>query len=115
MLNESNFFSDTKRELEDYVQNRILLLKMQVSGKIAGMVAKILLIILMGLIAITFVFFLSIMAGYYFSSITNSLSIGFGIVAGIYCLFAILVYLTRKKMYNFIANIVIQILLKNDE
>jgi len=91
-----NFFSETKEQLEQYVQDRILLLKLQISEKTARMVAVLFTLLMIGLLSFFVILFLSMMAGFYFASVTGSFFAGFGIVAAFYLLMLIVLILSRK-------------------
>jgi hypothetical protein len=115
MADSNQFFSETKKEIESYLENRVLLLKMQVINTSARLVAKLVLGMMLGLLGFCLVFFLSIMAGYFFADLTGSLYIGYGIVVFVYLLFFLLVYWNRKSIGNNISNTIIQILFDKDE
>jgi hypothetical protein len=115
MADSNQFFSETKKEIESYLENRALLLKMQVIDKTARLGAKLVLGMTLGVLGFCLVFFLSIMAGYFFADLTGSLYIGFGIVVFGYFLLILLVYWNRKSIGNSIANTIIQILFDKDE
>ena len=115
MAETNPFFSDAKKELEDYLQNRALLLKMQAADKSAKLVARLTVVILLGLLAFCVLFFLSIMAGYFFARLTGSIEWGFAIVAGVYFLLFFIFFLMRKRITQSITDTIVQILFKNDE
>jgi hypothetical protein len=115
MADSNQFFSETKKELESYLENRVLLLKMQAIDKTARLGAKLVLGMTLGILGFCLVFFLSIMAGYFFADLTGGLYIGFGIVVFVYFLLFLLFYWNRKSIGNSITNSIIQILFEKDE
>ncbi len=115
MNGDNSFFTDTKEEIENYLQNRILLLKMQTAGKLSLLIAKLSLLFILGLLGFCVLFFLSIVGGYYFADITGSLYMGYGIIVFIYLSFFIIVYFRRQKMVSSIRNQIIKVLFENDE
>lgn len=115
MADTNPFFSDAKKELEDYLQNRALLIKMQAADKSSKLIARLTVVILLGLLAFCVLFFLSMMAGYFFARLTGSLEWGFAIVAGGYLLVFLFFFLMKKKITQLITDTIIQILFKNDE
>lgn len=115
MSDEYGFFSDTKKELESYLSNRLLLFKMQAANKFARTIAKIIVVMLLILFFFACLLFLSITAGYFFSTLTGSFTYGFGIVTGVYLIFFLFMLVYRKKMDKSIANLIIKTLLKKDE
>lgn len=115
MSDEYGFFSETKQELENYLSNRLLLFKMQATNKFARISAKLIIVMLLLLCCFIFILFVSVTAGYFFSTITGSFTSGFGIVTGIYLIFFLLMVMFRKKLDKSIANFIIKALLKKDE
>lgn len=110
-----DFFKESKEKLEQYVQDRIWLLKLQISEKTARLVAVLFTLLMIGLLAFFVLLFLSIMAGYYFSALTGSFFIGFGIVAAFYLLLLIILILYREWIRKRIMDKVITIFFaKND-
>lgn len=91
-----DFFKESKAELEQYVQDRIWLLKLQIGEKSARMVAVLFTLLMIGLLAFFVLLFLSIMAGYYFSALTGSFFTGFGMVAAFYLILLITLILFRE-------------------
>ena len=115
-MNDSNpYFSESKKEIESYLENRALLIKMQSINTSSRLIAKLVVGMVLGLLGFCLVFFLSIMAGYFFADLTGSLYIGYGIVVFVYLLFFLLVYWNRKKIGNVVSNSIIQILFHKDE
>ncbi len=115
MTDSNPFFSESKKEIENYLENRALLIKMQAINTSSRLVAKLFVGMVLGLLGFCLVFFLSIMAGYFFAHLTGSLYIGYGIVVFVYLLFFLLVYWNRKKIGNAVSNSIIQILFNKDE
>lgn len=117
-MEETNddFFTESKQELEQYIQDRILLLKLQASEKTARLVALLFSMLIIALLVFFILLFLSTMTGYYFAGITGSLYAGFGIVAAFYVCILILLIITRKRFDKKIINAVIRIFFdKTDE
>ena len=115
MTDSNSFFSETKKEIEHYIENRALLLKMEAINTTSRLIARLVLGMLLGMMAFFLIFFLSIMAGYFFADLTGSLYIGFGIVVVFYLLLFLMVYWNRKKFGNMITDSIIQILFHKDE
>lgn len=111
-----DFFAGSRKELEQYLQDRIWLLKLQAGEKAARLIAVLFSLLLIGLMAFFVVLFLSMMAGYYFSAVTGSFYTGFGILAGFYVLLLILLIIFREWVRKRIMDIVIRIFFaKKDE
>ena len=115
MSDEYGFFTETKKELETYLSNRLLLFKMQAANKFARTIANMIVVMLLLLLLFACLLFLSFTAGYFFSSLTGSYTCGFGMVTGIYLIFFLFMLVYRKKMDKSIANLIIKSLLKKDE
>jgi hypothetical protein len=100
MKQEDSFFADTRQKAQEYVKERIMLFKMELLEKVSKVAAGMLSVMFLVLIVFFIVFFLSIMTGYYFASLTGSLFYGFAIVAGIYILLLIIFLLIKKKVID---------------
>ena len=106
-----DFFSDTKKKLDDYIQQRILLVKLQAVEKASKLAASLMTSLIMCVLVFFIVFFLSMMAGYFFASVTGNEYVGFGIVAGFYLvLFFVLIKLQKKAIQKIFTNKMIRIL-----
>ncbi|MDB5211194.1 MAG: phage holin family protein [Sediminibacterium sp.] len=111
-----NFFTETRKELEQYIQDRLLLLKLQATEKTARLVALLFVVLMISLLGFFVLIFLSVMAGVYFSTTTNNLYTGFGIVAGFYLVLLLVFVFCRKWISKQVINIVIRIFFdKNEE
>ncbi len=110
MDNTEDFFGDTKKKLEDYIQKRLLLFRLQTVEKASRLAAVLITGLVMGVLAFFILLFLSIMAGYFFASVTGSEYAGFGIVAAFYIvLLIVLIKLRKKVLQKFLTNTLIQI------
>jgi uncharacterized membrane protein YdjX (TVP38/TMEM64 family) len=112
---KDDFFTQYRKDIEQYVQDRLLLLKLQASEKTARLVALVFSLLMMGIVVFFILLFLSIMAGYYFADITGSLYTGFGIVASFYLMIGVLLIITRKWFDKKIINAVIRIFFDKTE
>ncbi|NNV57107.1 phage holin family protein [Limnovirga soli] len=117
MSTEEKYFDATRKALEEYVQDRLLLLKMQSAEKTAKIVSLLCTGMLATFLGFFVCLFISIMAGFYFAALTNSTFAGFAIVAGFYLLLLIvLMVFGRKPLKRVISNLVVKIFFdKNDE
>lgn len=112
-MEKNRFFTESRKELEQYLLDRLLLMKLQGTGRLAKLVAVLFTILVMAILTVLVVLFLSIMAGYYFADLTGSLYKGFGLVAGFYVLVLVLLVLARRKYEKRIINMIISIVLDN--
>ena len=115
MTDSNSFFNESKKEIENYLENRALLMKMQVISTSSRLVAKLLLGMVLGLLGFCLIFFLSFMAGYFFADLTGSLYMGYVIVVVFYLLLFLIVYGNKKKIGNSISDSIIQVLFNKDE
>ena len=104
---QEDFFKESKEELRQYLQDRIWLLKLQAGEKGSQIFASMVTMLVIGLFAFFVLLFLSIMAGYYFAELTQSLFTGFSIIAVFYVLVLALLIVNRKKIMAKLADSVI--------
>ncbi len=98
MEHEEKFFSDSGKKIEEYVKDRILLIKIQVAEKISKMAGLIFSGLIIALLGFFVLLFISFMAGYFFAELTHSFYIGFGIIAALYLILLLVVVKLRKKL-----------------
>ncbi|MFD2527458.1 phage holin family protein [Flavihumibacter stibioxidans] len=107
---EPGYFEKTEHLLQQYVNNRITLLKLKGAEKGSRLMSLAVMFVLVLLLVFFVLVFISIMGGYYFAELTGSLFKGFGIITGIYLVLLILVLVFRKRYLEpFVANKVISI------
>lgn len=115
MPDEEQFFTESIKKVEQYVQDRLLLLKLQTAAKVSKLSALLFSGLVIALLSFFILFFLSIMAGYFFAELTHSLYAGFGIVTGFYILLLIIIIALRKNnIEKFVTNTVIKVFFDND-
>ncbi len=113
---QSSFFKETRQHLEQYIKDRVLLLKLQMVEKVSQFTGLLFTGLTLVLLAFFILLFLSIMAGYFFADVTGSLYIGFGIVSVIYTLLFITIIKLRKKVIEkFIVDAVIKIFIEKPD
>ncbi len=95
---EPSFFKESRQQLEQYVQDRVLLLRLQMVEKVSQLIALLFTGLTLALLAFFILLFISIMVGYYFANITGSLYIGFGLVSLFYISIFVLIVTLRKKV-----------------
>ena len=117
---KQSFFAETQDLVEDYVSNRIQLLKLQTAEKSARIVSLLITVLVMALLCFFILLFLSMTFGYFLAQKTGSLFTGFGIVAIIYVLLlGVVLYLRKRVLDKYIADTVVRIFFdttaENDE
>lgn len=115
--NQPTFFTESRQKLEQYIQDRVLLLKLQMVEKVSQLTALLFTGLTLALLTFFILLFLSIMAGYFFAGITGSLYIGFGIVSAVYIgLFVLIIKLRKNVIEKYIVDAVIKIFMdKTDD
>ena len=111
MGDQKNFFEESKDAIKRYLQDRLLLLKLQLTEKIAKLISVMFACLMIAVLIFFIILFLSIMAGFYFASLTGSNFWGFGIVAAFYLILLIIIIILRKKvLQKSIINMIIAIM-----
>lgn len=95
---KKDFFEETYGVFTEYVDDRMLLLKIQAAEKSGKLISAIIKMAVVALFIFFILLFVSIMGGYYFAELTGSMFYGFSIVAGIY-IFLLLVFLLINKQF----------------
>ena len=118
--NKHAYFTSAKDHLESYVQDRLLLIKLQATEKSAKLIGVLTGVLLISILSFFVLFFVSIMAGYFFAEVLNSMYAGFGIVTGIYAILLGILIARKKYLEKFVANTVVKIMFdksdhENDE
>ena len=110
------FFEATRRLVEEYVKERVLLLKLQTAEKTARVVSFVFAACIFGLLSFFILFFLSLMVGYFFARLTGNIYYGFGIVTAIYVLLLVIFYSFRKKwLYKYFSDLVVKQFFENSD
>jgi hypothetical protein len=108
-MEKDGFFVQIKDMVEEYVDDRILLLKLQATEKAAKASATLFLGVMVTFISLVLFMIISFIAGYYLSQAVNSYPGGFGILAAIYILLIfLLVYLHKKYTGKMIIDSIIK-------
>lgn len=104
------FFEESKQQITDYLQDRLLLFKLDVVERGAKLIATMFTILIVALFAFFVLLFLSVMAAFLFGELLHHIFWGFAIVAAFYVILLALVIGYRKKiMQKYIVDIVIGI------
>lgn len=110
------FFAESRNKIKQYLQDRLLLVRLQTVEKIAKLSSAMFAGLLIAILGFFILLFLSIMAGYLFASLTHSLFLGFGIVTLFYIILLIVLVKMRKRVLErFIVNTVIKIIFDQTE
>jgi hypothetical protein len=116
MTNNENFFAASKDRIQDYIQDRIALAKLQVLEKVSRLLSALISGLLILVLGFFILLFFGLTGGYFFAQITGSLFLGFAIMFGIFVLLFILLLVYRKKIiYTRVTNFVIDIFFDKNE
>lgn len=96
-MEKNGFFVEVKEMIEDYVDDRILLIKLQAAEKAAKITSTLFIGIIVVFFGLILFMILSFIAGYYLSQAVDSYPGGFAILAVIYLLLIIILLLIHKK------------------
>ncbi len=116
MESENDFFNDTYQILTNYVEDRILLLRIRAaekSGKLAAILVKMAFVLL-------FIFFILLFAsltlGYYLSELMGSMAKGFGILTTSYlALFLLFLLINKQFISKWVINTVIRVFFEKSQ
>lgn len=108
---EPAYFEKTETMLRQYIGDKMLLFKLRASEQSARVSAMLMIGVILVLVGFFLLFFISIMAGYYFAELTGSLFYGFGIITAFYFLVGVIILLLRKKhLQPYLTNMVIKMI-----
>jgi uncharacterized membrane protein YdjX (TVP38/TMEM64 family) len=113
---EPSFFEESRQQIEQYIQDRLLLLKLETAEKIARLGGLLFTGLVLALLSFFVLLFLSIMGGYFFASLTGSLYAGFGIIAGFYLfLFVMIIWFGKTWIEKTVADEIIKIVFEKEK
>ncbi|GAO44972.1 phage holin family protein [Flavihumibacter petaseus] len=113
---ETGYFERTEQLVRRYLEDRVLLLKLTATEKIARLAAALVIFMVVLLLGFFLLLLASILAGYFFARVTGSIFYGFGIVTGFYLILLVLVLALRKRYLDpFITNTVVRIFFDKSE
>ena len=84
--------------VKEYLQTRQELIFLRVAEKVSTIGSYTLSGLIIGVLSLLFIFFISVAAAMYFSSIMQNSYVGFFIVAGFYCFLLILAAVFKKSI-----------------
>jgi len=94
----SDEIDDLKKEINNYIQGKIDLTKLQAAEDLSRFVSRVAIKLVLFYIAMFVLLFASMAGAYAIGTYTQSNELGFLIIAGIYFLVAIIFYLFRGKL-----------------
>lgn len=97
---KQGFFKNTQLIVEEYVKERLLLLKLQTAEKAAKLTSVILTGFIIGAFILVILLLVSIITGYFLTELTGNWYFGFGIVTVFYILLAAVLTYFRNALLN---------------
>ncbi len=97
-MEKDSFFVHVKEMVEDYVDDRLLLLKLQATEKAAKASSNLFIGMVITFISLILFMIISFIAGYYLSQLVDSYPGGFAILAGIYIILVFVLLYVHKKI-----------------
>jgi len=110
MAAKDGFFGESKQKITEYIQDRLLLLKLDTVERGANLIATMFTILMIALFSFFVLLFLSVMAAYLFGELLHHIFWGFGIVAAFYIILLSVIIIYRNKfIHRQLMNIIISI------
>jgi hypothetical protein len=107
---------DLADHIKEYINIRVAAVKLNTAEKTSKLAANIFAAIIAVLVFVFFLIFASIALAFVFSKLTGEFYWGFLIVAGIYLLLALVIWLLRERLMRIpIMNAMLEQLFKDDE
>lgn len=97
-MSEHGEFEGLTESLKSYVDTNLELIKLEVTERSSAIGAALISNILVGVIGALFVLFVSLVAGFYFSSLLGNYYSGFAIIAGFYLVLVFILMIGKKKL-----------------
>ena len=85
-------------QVKAYIATNIELLKLEAADRISGVISGLISNLLIAAIGFLCLFFISLWAGFYISELSGDTYTGFAIVAGIYLIPGLILYIGRKRL-----------------
>ena len=113
---KQGFFKDTQQLAEEYIRERLLLLKLEAAEKSARMASVVFTGIVLGICMTIVLMLISALACYLLRQLTGSWIYGIGIVVLFYVLIMMVFFFFRRSLfYGRIANFVIKLFFEKNE
>jgi hypothetical protein len=112
---QKQYFSTTKEMIEKYVENRLLIMKMEAADK--GSTATTGIIVGVGLLfcGVCFLFFLSVFLAYALGNLIDNRLLGFGIISALYLAMILGCWFGRHAIVRKVSDIIVKMYFKNKD
>lgn len=115
-MEKESFFVKVKDLIEEYVDDRLLLVRLQFTEKAAKATSVLFIVMAVSFLSLILLMILSFIVGYYLSQAVNSYPGGFGILAVFYILaIVVLIKMHKKSLGKMIADAVVKFSLQTKE
>jgi len=94
---KQTFFEETRVMVEEYVDDRVLLFKLQASEKVARLVSRMYILFILGILLFVVLLIITVIVGYFLAFLTDNFIIGFGIVGIMYLALILVLYQMHKR------------------
>ena len=110
------FFKDTQQLVEEYIRERLLLLKLETAEKSARLASVVFTSMIIGVFGIIVLLLLTAIGCFFLKEITGSWYYGIGIITLIYVVILIILVVLRKTvLHKHITNFVIRLFFEKTE
>ena len=106
---QKGFFKETQQLVEEYIKERLLLLKYQTAERTASILSALLLGLCLGLLLALLLLLISALAVYFFAILTQSWYAGFFIMTGFYALVFLVIYANRKRVRKYFSDLTVSL------
>jgi len=107
MISSENVFSELRDDVSSYAELKLKLLKLNTYERISKVIAILSYGLLLSAMVILALLFAMLSLGFLFSSWLGSMTIGFGIVAVLYLILAVIVVSNKKRICLKVINVII--------
>ncbi len=113
---KQSFFEEAKTQVENYLEDRLLLLKLQATEKMAKVASRLYIMLAIGLLLFIVLMIVTVIVGYFLAFLTDNFIVGFGIVALLYIVAIFILYFLHKKFLGkYVMDRVIQLMFDNKD
>lgn len=106
---DKSFFKESQQLIEEYIRERLLLLKLQTAERTAGIVSTLLVSLIIGLLSFLILFFISVTGAYFFIQLTGSWYLGLSIMVLIFAFVLLVVYVKRKALNKYFSDMIVSL------
>ena len=106
---KQSFFRESQQLVEEYIQERLLLLKFQAAERTSGIVSSLTIGLLIGLLSFLVLFFISALGVFFIAQISGNWYIGFAAIIFLYALLLGIIIIKRKALYRIMTDKIVSL------